>query len=106
MWRERELDRALSHFRNYLRVRGYEISLDARLYIRRYMSEPKRINIVEETLRRREKTLEEATAGFSRLADESIRFARREDRTNVTTDDVKKAIAEVFCSVWPFCDGE
>lgn len=106
MWRERELDRALSHFRNYLRIRGYEISLDARLYIRNYMLEPKRIKVVEESLSRRERTLEEATAGFSRLADVSMRFARREDRRNVTTNDVRLAIREVFCSVWPFCDGE
>jgi len=70
------------------------------------MSVAKRKESIEETLSRREKTLEDVTVGFSRLADESIRFAEAQNRTTVTTNDVREAIAEVFCSVWPFCDQE
>ena len=109
MWRARrgrEVDEAIDHFRNYLRVNGYSLSPSASLYLRRKVMVTKRRNIIEETLSKREKTVEDLTEGFSKLADESIRFASRERRRTVTPNDVKKAVAEVFCSVWPFCDGE
>lgn len=104
--RRREVDEAIDHFRNYLRVNGYSLSPSASLYLRTDVMVAKRRNVIEETLSKREKSVEDLIRGFSKLADESIRFASRERRRTVTTNDVRNAVAEVFCSVWPFCDGE
>ena len=98
-----ELNTALDHFRNYLRVSGYTLSVDASLHLRKYMTVAKRRRKIAETLSKREKTPGDLIEGFSRLANESMRFASRENRTTVNVNDVRKAIAVLFCGVWPFC---
>lgn len=104
MWREEELNRALTYFKNYLRNRGYGLSDYAFSQLKEYSMEAERRAKIGEVLRKREKTFEDIRAGFDRLADESLRFARAERRTTVLSTDVRKAIAELRCKVWPFCD--
>lgn len=101
---EEELETALRHFRNYLRVRGFTLSVDAGLSLREYVMEKKRKESILTTLSKREKTPGDLIEGFSKLATVSSEIALSEGRRNVTTEDVKRAIKRLFCGVWPFCE--
>lgn len=106
MWGERELDKWLFDFREYFRVRGYRLTLDARLVLKEYLEAPKRKRIIESDLSRRKKNMEDVTKGLNKLAEESIRLAHKQNKTTVDRDDVRNAHSRLFCSVWPFCDKE
>lgn len=103
MSREEDLERAIVHFINYLKARGFSLDLEAQKYLSRYVEEEERKEKILVELSRKEKTFEDLIEGFSKLARRSSEIAISDRRTTITTDDVKKAIEQLFCGVWPFC---
>jgi len=105
MWRssEEDLEKALTHFRNYLRVRGFELSTNAALGLREYAMKEERKKAIIIELSKKEKTFEDLIEGFNKLAALSSEIALSEGRRSITSQDVDRALKRIFCKVWPFC---
>lgn len=100
---EKDLEKALAHFRNYLRARGFELSTNAASGLREYIMKEEKRKSVTALLSKKEKSFEDLIEGFSKLAVLSSEIAQSEGRRSVNSRDVDRAIKLVFCKVFPFC---
>jgi hypothetical protein len=100
---EEDLEKALTHFRNYLRTRGFEVTTSAASSLREYAMRGERKRGIITQLREGEKTFDDLIEGFSKLATLSSEIALSEGRRSVTSQDVDGALGRIFCKVWPFC---
>jgi len=100
---EKDLEKALAHFRNYLRARGFELSTNAASDLREYIMKEEKKRSIMTLISRREKSFEDLIEGFSKLAALSSEIAQSEGRRTVNSQDVDKAIKLTFCKVFPFC---
>jgi len=105
MWRssEEDLEKALAHFRNYLKVRGFELSQSAALNLREYVMKEERKKGILAELSKKERTVEDLVEGFSKLAALSSEIALSEGRRSINSQDVDRAIKRAFCKIFPFC---
>lgn len=100
---ERELERALSQFEDYLGVRNFNLSANAALSLRKYVTEKERKKKILSQLSKKEKTSTDLVEGFKRLAAIALEIAQSKGRKNITGRDIEEAIKRIFCKVWPFC---
>jgi len=101
--RDRVLNGALVHYRDFLRRRGFTVSIEASSHLRGYITEERMSNKIMKALRVREKTSEDLIQAISEIATLSSEIASLEGRREVTKSDVEKAIKEKICKVWPLC---
>jgi hypothetical protein len=95
------LGKALDKFQGYLKGRRFELSTGARLELQNYIMAKKEKVFLPIT--RKERPEEDLADSFRKLADVAIEIAASAGRKTVNEDDVKKALAKVFCGFWPFC---